>query len=139
MSSNMHDVVRRLAPGHVVSWTDGSGRYTYVGFIAGNGLVYTTATTENRFIPQTMTLTELANLLDNEGASLFLATQWEVQDAIATSTPPPPVALMPRQFGKNHLFSDKITDELTRETKRQLERSLIEQIYRREKPDDQDL
>lgn len=79
----MHDVIRRLQPGHVVSWRDDSGRrgFDYVGYVATNKLLYTTATDLNTSVPQTMTLTEFANYLENIGAALFLATDWQVQDA----------------------------------------------------------
>lgn len=127
MSSNMHDVVRRLQPGHVVSWSTTSGRYTYIAFVATNRMVYTTATSENTYVPQVMTLTEFANLLDNEGASLFLATNWEVQDAIASSVPSaPPAAMVPRQIEGTPLFSQELVDKLLVENTHQLN----EQIYK---------
>jgi hypothetical protein len=92
----MRDVIGRLRPGHVVSWTSTVGlrSYSYVGYYAENNMIYTTATEFNTFVPQTMTLDEFANLIESEGVSLYLATKWEVQD-VSAFTPPAPVPSPP--------------------------------------------
>lgn len=73
---NSHDLVRKLNPGDTISWTDMTGRFTYVGYMTRSREIYTTATEHNTYVPQVISSQELANLLDHEGVALFKVSQW---------------------------------------------------------------
>jgi hypothetical protein len=78
----MYDVVERIAPGHVVSWTQPGLRqdFTYVAYLAPNEMFYTTATEHNDHVAQVLTRLELAELLTNGNFTLYLAVKWEAED-----------------------------------------------------------